>query len=359
MKNQKRVWEEEKSALEERKRIDQMMKERQEERDIQQIQQLAEANGGMKKQVRVDWMYSGPDNGQAGTTEEKEAYLLGKRRIDSLLKGTDNQKLEKLAQEGPFLAIQNANTVKDTEAKLREDPMLAIKKKEQAAYEALMNHAIRRRQALEPARDALDVKSRHRKRQHDKQGVEHREERHFHGKYKRWGRKDSNERYQETEHRQHQESRHHPSHYRLKHRSRSMSPEPGEGREQRRYRRWEDPARSQSNSHDHHCRDDEPADRIHQSKKAVRAARHSALSDPDNAQMLAMMQSDAAALEAGRTRRIAESSEREERQRLEDNEERVSTAPFMAALHFRGREKYDLGDRLSRSHGIPEKEDHD
>src|SRR5271156_6573808 len=116
MSNQRRVWEEERKALEERKRIDQMMKERQEERQILELQQLQEAAGGKKRQARVDWMYSGPARGQAGTTEEMEAYLLGKRRIDGLIKGTENQRLEKSAKEDSFMVLQNANTARDTAA---------------------------------------------------------------------------------------------------------------------------------------------------------------------------------------------------------------------------------------------------
>ncbi|KAF2456860.1 N-terminal domain of CBF1 interacting co-repressor CIR-domain-containing protein, partial [Lineolata rhizophorae] len=94
MKNQRRVWEEEKKALEERKRIDQMMKERAEERAIQELQQMQEAAGGKKRMNRVDWMYNTPAAGQAGTTEEMEGYLLGKRRIDNLLKDNESAKLQ-------------------------------------------------------------------------------------------------------------------------------------------------------------------------------------------------------------------------------------------------------------------------
>ncbi len=53
LSNQRRVWEEEKKALEERKRIDQMIKERQEERQIQELQQMQEAAGGKKRVDRV------------------------------------------------------------------------------------------------------------------------------------------------------------------------------------------------------------------------------------------------------------------------------------------------------------------
>ncbi|KAG8534279.1 uncharacterized protein KY384_001123 [Bacidia gigantensis] len=151
MSNQKRVWEEEKKALEERKRIEQVMKERQEERQIQELQEMQEAAGGPRKQVKVDWMYSGPSAGQNGTTEEMEGYLLGKRRIDGLVKGTEHKQLEKNAGEESFMGQQNANNVRDTARKVQDDPLLAIKKQEQAEYEAVMNDPVKRRLLLKAA----------------------------------------------------------------------------------------------------------------------------------------------------------------------------------------------------------------
>ncbi|TVY51119.1 Pre-mRNA-splicing factor CWC25 [Lachnellula cervina] len=148
MSNQRRVWEEEKKALDERKRTEQRIKELKEERAKEEIQNKLEAAGSRKRVDRVDWMYQGPSSGQTGTTEEMEGYLLGKRRIDGLIKGTENKKLEKQASEDSFMALQNANTVRDTASKVREDPMLAIKRQEQAAYEAMMNDPIKRRQLL-------------------------------------------------------------------------------------------------------------------------------------------------------------------------------------------------------------------
>jgi hypothetical protein len=174
MSNQRRVWEEEKKALEERKRIEQMVKERQEERQIQELQEMQEAAGGKKRLNRVDWMYSGPSSGQAGTTEEMEGYLLGKRRIDGLLKNNEHKKLEKAASEESFMALQHANTVRDTAAKIRDDPMLAIKKQEQAAYEAMMNDPVARRMLLKAAGGDLPRKDKKRK---------HRKDRHHHGRH--------------------------------------------------------------------------------------------------------------------------------------------------------------------------------
>ncbi|KAI9660847.1 MAG: RNA-splicing factor [Trizodia sp. TS-e1964] len=151
MSNQRRVWEEERKALEERKRIDQMVKERQEERQLQELQQMQEAAGGKRRADRVDWMYSGSSSAQAGTSEEMEGYLLGKRRIDGLIKGTEHKKLEKAATEEFFMAQQSVDSLRDIAAKIREDPMLAIKKQEQAAFEAMMNDPTKRKQLLKDA----------------------------------------------------------------------------------------------------------------------------------------------------------------------------------------------------------------
>jgi hypothetical protein len=176
MSNQKRVWEEEKKALDERKRTEQRIKELKEERAKEEIQQKLEAAGSRKRVDRVDWMYQGPSSGQAGTTEEMEGYLLGKRRIDGLIKGTDNKKLEKEASQESFMALQNANTLRDTASKVREDPMLAMKRQEQAVYEAMMNDPIKRRMLLARAGQS-DEKKEKKERSHRKHRHRHRDDR--------------------------------------------------------------------------------------------------------------------------------------------------------------------------------------
>ncbi|RPB00195.1 hypothetical protein L873DRAFT_1843151 [Choiromyces venosus 120613-1] len=161
LKNQERVWQEEKKALEERKRIDQWRKEREEERQLQELRQLQAAAGGKQAVDRVDFLYSGPSQGMDRTTEEMEGYLLGKRRIDGLLKGGDMDVLKKdagvsvgvspaaagaAAASGGLMGVAG---VRDVANKVREDPLLAIKRQEQAAYEAFMKDPTRRRQLKE------------------------------------------------------------------------------------------------------------------------------------------------------------------------------------------------------------------
>lgn len=207
MSNQRRVWEEEKKALDERKRTEQRIKELKEERAKEEIQAKLEAAGSRKRVDRVDWMYQGPASGTAGTTEEMEGYLLGKRRIDGLIKGTENKKLEKQASEDTFMALQNANTLRDTAAKVREDPMLAIKRQEQAAYEAMMNDPIKRRQLLALAGKGENKKEKkEKKRRHHRHHHRHRDDSDDERSRKRRRREDDNHRSSRSERRHRSDS---------------------------------------------------------------------------------------------------------------------------------------------------------
>ena len=95
LKNQERVWQEENKAREERKRIEQKRKEIAEERQLQELQRLQESQGGKPRVERLDWMYTAPGTGAHGVSEQMEQYLLGKRGVEELIKGDENEKLKR------------------------------------------------------------------------------------------------------------------------------------------------------------------------------------------------------------------------------------------------------------------------
>ncbi|KAJ5087418.1 hypothetical protein N7456_011034 [Penicillium angulare] len=157
LKNQERVWSQEQKALDERKKVEQLRREREEERQIQELQNLQEASGKAKQHNRVDWMYQAPSTATGHYSEEMEGYLLGKRRIDGILlkKDTDTQKLEKgadlvganaaqAAQAGPSIG-----SARDTMSKVMADPLLEIKKREQAAYENMVKETVKKKEREE------------------------------------------------------------------------------------------------------------------------------------------------------------------------------------------------------------------
>jgi hypothetical protein len=169
-------------AIAERKKLQQRLQEIEEERKKEELQKALEAAGGKPKPQRVEWMYSGPTDGQAGDAAENEAYLLGKRRIDKLLQDNDVKKLQKQSSvdalaAAPAAAITNT---RDIATKIREDPLLAIKRQEQQAYEAMMNDPIRRRQLLASMGidDSHDKSKRREERRHKHRHSHHRSHRH-------------------------------------------------------------------------------------------------------------------------------------------------------------------------------------
>jgi hypothetical protein len=87
-KNQERVWQEEKKAIDERKRTQQLLKEQAEERQIQELQRM-----GGKREERVDWLYNAPAAGTGQNTEEMEAYLLGKKSVEQLFNDQDRKRV--------------------------------------------------------------------------------------------------------------------------------------------------------------------------------------------------------------------------------------------------------------------------
>lgn len=161
LKNQERVWLEEKKALEEKKKLDQLRKEKEEERQLQELQRLQEEQTGKRKTEKLEWMYATPATGSNQNANDLEDYLLGKKRVDKILTADENAQLG--ASHKNFIAIQNANNARDIAAKIREDPLLAIKQQEQAAYQALMSNPLRLREmqernGIKPKKDKKDKK---------------------------------------------------------------------------------------------------------------------------------------------------------------------------------------------------------
>lgn len=83
------------SQNEDKKAIAQLKKEREEERQLAELQRLQEERTGKKRVDKLDWMYAAPSNegnalGGARISETMmEDYLLGKRRVDDVLAQSD------------------------------------------------------------------------------------------------------------------------------------------------------------------------------------------------------------------------------------------------------------------------------
>lgn len=151
MRNQEAVWKREQEALAERKKITERQKEIQRERERNELLAMQEAVTGKKRVHRMEWMYSGIASGSLGATDDAEAYLLGKKRIDTLFNEEESKGLKTDAIADKFssgLAQVDKEpsapvVTRDLGTKIREDPMMAIKRKqmEQAVNSQRQAHA--------------------------------------------------------------------------------------------------------------------------------------------------------------------------------------------------------------------------
>lgn len=340
MTNQRRVYDAEQAALQERKITEARLEEIRRERQIEETQKQLEASGGPKRIDRVEWMYQGTND--TGRDEySSEAFLLGKRRIDSILRGDDAKKVEKTAgptgeAPGPIPVVASA---RDTAAKIREDPLVAIKRQEQEAYQAMMKDPSKRRQLLAQMGIAEEEPKREKRRKEDRHRS-HRHRSHRHRDDDRRRRDDSRERSRSPR-------RHDDSHYerprkrrrsesrdRIQGRPRSVSRD--RARDRRRYDsddqdRRSRPRRDYSDRRSTHTdREDERTRRDYSNRREHVDRRPNGGDDQEEerARKLAAMQNDATDLDKAREARLAALAEKEQAAREADDRARATSQKY-------------------------------
>jgi hypothetical protein len=132
LKNQTIVWEREQKLLEEERKLKELRKELENEREREKLYELQG-----KKKVRLEWMYSASYNNEKELSKDKEDYLLGKKRVDlDTLTSKEDQQANFHFATNSIYGV-SANSANDFKSKIRDDPLLAFRKKEQEAMDLL------------------------------------------------------------------------------------------------------------------------------------------------------------------------------------------------------------------------------
>ncbi|XP_039516175.1 pre-mRNA-splicing factor CWC25 homolog [Pimephales promelas] len=167
LKNIERVWKAEQKHEAERKKIEELQKELKDERAREEMTRYAQETGAVKKKDdRLDWMYQGP----AGQISRDE-YLMG-RPIDKQI----TQQFEE-PESGPsaetgllpgsiFNPTSSAST-NDMAAKIREDPLFEIRKREEEKKRGVLTNPVKMKEIQKMLRHNLE-KEKKKKRKKDK-----------------------------------------------------------------------------------------------------------------------------------------------------------------------------------------------
>lgn len=146
LRNIEKVWKLETEAEDERKKFEILRKEKEKERQLAEFRRLhQQSTGASHKEQRMDWMYGGTGGSSGGgsggnmvNAQLHEEYLLGRRKVTDLLNEKDKANNNTLGggiaavvspslQGDPSSSLPDA---RDLAAKVREDPLFMIKKKE-------------------------------------------------------------------------------------------------------------------------------------------------------------------------------------------------------------------------------------
>ncbi|KAK5866573.1 hypothetical protein PBY51_020756 [Eleginops maclovinus] len=202
MKNIERVWKAEQKHEAECKKIEELQKELKDERAREEITRFAETAGSIKKKDdRLDWMYQGP----AGQVSRDE-YLLG-RSIDKQITDQYEEPESGPSAETGLLpgSIFNPSTPAsnlDLAAKIREDPLFEIRKREEEKKREVLSNPVKMKKIKELLRQNLDKKDKKKKRKKDKKEKKDKERR-KEKKHKKRSSSSSSEEDDEKKHRSH------------------------------------------------------------------------------------------------------------------------------------------------------------
>ncbi|XP_017858301.1 PREDICTED: pre-mRNA-splicing factor CWC25 homolog [Drosophila arizonae] len=159
MKNQERVWKAEQAKQEEQRKLDDLRKEINEERDREELRRIGENSGVLNSsnggEAKLEWMYK-----NSAELINREEYLLG-RKID---KSFEQLQAEEKRQEQNTLGVkQSINHVEhecvpfsireyrnmqsteqvDMQRKTMEDPLMLIKQREMESRRKLLENPVK------------------------------------------------------------------------------------------------------------------------------------------------------------------------------------------------------------------------
>uniref|UniRef100_A0A182LZZ6 CBF1-interacting co-repressor CIR N-terminal domain-containing protein n=1 Tax=Anopheles culicifacies TaxID=139723 RepID=A0A182LZZ6_9DIPT len=157
MKNQERVWKAEQQEAAEKRRLNELRREIDEERNREELKNIGQKSGILPNDdgdKKLEWMYRGPSQ-----LVNREEYLLG-RTIDKTFEDLDAQEKASNSTFGvaqpknhveheciPFSIRQHkdvlSNDQVDLARKLMEDPLMLIKQKEMESRQKILQNPVK------------------------------------------------------------------------------------------------------------------------------------------------------------------------------------------------------------------------
>ncbi|NXB81650.1 CWC25 factor, partial [Donacobius atricapilla] len=169
LRNVEKVWKAEQKHEAERRKIEELQRELQEERAREEMQRYAEDMGTVRKrEEKLEWMYQGP-----GGMVNREEYLMG-RPVDKFILDKAGDAGDAALLPGSIFARAGASSVLDMATKIREDPLFVIRKREEEKKREVLNNPVKMKKIKALLQNSLDKKERKKKKEKKKKHKKHR-----------------------------------------------------------------------------------------------------------------------------------------------------------------------------------------
>ncbi|NXD44128.1 CWC25 factor, partial [Copsychus sechellarum] len=182
LRNVEKVWKAEQKHEAERRKIEELQRELQEERAREEMQRYAEDMGTVRKrEEKLEWMYQGP-----GGMVHRDEYLLG-RPVDKFILARAGDAAGDAGDAGDVgdvgdagllpgasFARAGASSALDMATKIREDPLFMIRKREEEKKREVLNNPVKMKKIKALLQNSLDKKERKKKKEKKKKHKKHR-----------------------------------------------------------------------------------------------------------------------------------------------------------------------------------------
>ncbi|XP_018358208.1 PREDICTED: pre-mRNA-splicing factor CWC25 homolog isoform X1 [Trachymyrmex cornetzi] len=171
MKNIEKVRKAEQQNDQENRRIAELKKEIEMEKDLEDIKKYAVEQGVIEKKddMKLDWMYKGPNQ-----MVNREEYLLGRpvdKAFEQMQQAEKDSEMNRMPKNHveyecipPSLRFFSGNEQVDLARKIQEDPLYSIKKKEMETRNQLLKNPVKLKQLKELLEQSSKNKSEKKKK---------------------------------------------------------------------------------------------------------------------------------------------------------------------------------------------------
>jgi hypothetical protein len=139
LRNIENVWKAEQKHESEQKKLEELRKQIQDEREQSEFRQLQEQAGLVPKQERLEFLY---DSGLAVGRSNSDNFPLGKP-VEPQNNETENELSKLAAVPGALFVAEKPPSANDVWRKLHTDPLLMIRQREQEALAQIKNNPVK------------------------------------------------------------------------------------------------------------------------------------------------------------------------------------------------------------------------